>query len=675
MHFVILALVVLAFAVLEVFVGGARLLYAIPGVSLIALAGLLTAVPGLKVSPKVSIAALGSAFLFSAYILVRNRMSEVDYIGRLQFFIMAGCLVAYLIFALILTRSGSRNGLLYALIVMAVVQVGVGVVQFTEHNQWMPLPWAQRRDDWWRASGLFISPNHFAGYLEIIALMGLSLVVWGRISIVGRLLIGYAALCCIAGIAISGSRGGYLSFTFGACIFMILTLLAWKRLRPRKFAAIASISAAAGVLLFAGIVYMMFQSTTVKERFLQINDPENMRLQLWSAALQQFEQSPLIGTGAFSYLYYGRMFRDPSVQNDPIHVHNDYLQLLADYGLIGAALFLLLLGCHLFAGSRSYLQLVRQSEAADDPLSNNLALCIGGLSVLAAYMVHSVVDFNMQLPANAILIAVVFAILANANSRPAKGEEPRAARPIILARWLLPVISLAVLIYGLPMIPGDYYTERARIALVRQNQPAEAFEFARKGFKTEWFNPDLCYYYGEAALKMAANKIGDPAVLRNEAVYSFTRGLEVFPHDSRLAVKLGQAYAEAGDYIEATNAISLAEELDPNSSFVYFYRGLVEYISGYFDDAENAYNEAIALGGEGGRLASEALNLLNKQRAENKTPELSLTPEQEKAAKAIIEQFSDKTGQPAAVPTPDAGKSQPPAAAPGSPAPAAQPQP
>lgn len=645
MRVVILALVVLAFAVLEVFVGGARLLYSIPGVSLIAIAALLTAVPGLKASPRTHVAALVSSFFFAAYILVRNRLSEVDYIGRPQFFIMAGCLITYLLFSLFLTRSTERKWLLYALMILALVQVGIGVVQFTEVNQWMPLPWAQRRDDWWRASGLFISPNHFAGYLEIIALMSLSLVVWSRISIVGRLLIGYISLCCIAGIAISGSRGGYLSFTFGACIFMLLTLFAWRRLRPRKFAAIASISAVAGTLLFAGIVYMMFQSNTVRDRFLQINDPENMRLQLWSSALQQYELSPIVGTGAFSFLYYGRLFRDPAVQNDPVYVHNDYLQLLADYGIIGVLLFAALLGIHLVAGSKSFLHLVRRSESADDPQSNNLALCIGSLSVIAAYMVHSAVDFNMQLPVNALLISVAFAILANSKAELSGGGREKLPRTVLLSRWLLPALGLAVMIYGLPLVAGEYFTERARIALVRLQKPAEALEFAREGLKTEGKNPDLYFYYGESALQMASKRIGDPAVLRREAILSFAKGLELFPNDSRLAVKLGQAHSEAGDYFEAADALSTAEELDPNSSLVYFYRGAIEYAGGYFDDAENAFNEAIALGGEGGRLAANGLAQVNKDRANKKGQETPLTPEMEKEAKALADKFAEQAAQ------------------------------
>ena len=75
---------------------------------------------------------------------------------------------------------------------------------------------------------------------------------------------------------------------------------------------------------------------------------------LWAAAIPQFELAPAFGTGAATYLYYGRMFRDPQVQNDPIRSHNDYLELLAEYGLAGVAGLLLFLGAHLWLGWKAY---------------------------------------------------------------------------------------------------------------------------------------------------------------------------------------------------------------------------------------------------------------------------------------------------------------------------------
>lgn len=644
MQYLLLLPVLLAFVGLEICIGGARLVYAIPGISLIAVAGAMTLLPVWKTASRVSQWALASALAFSAYVLFRNRLSEVDYIARIHFFIMAGCLVLYLLLAIFFPRPQERKVFFYVLMVLALAQVLLGAAQFVENNQWMPLPWAQRRDEWARASGFFISPNHFAGYLEVIALMSLSIVVWGRNKLTSRLLIAYVAFACVAGIAISGSRGGYLSFTFGAFTLMLLTLIAWHRLRPKRFVAIAIISSAAVVLLFAGIVFMMLQSPLVRERFLSINDPENIRLLLWESAIRQWQYEPWLGTGGFSFLYFGRLLRNPLVQNDPIHVHNDYLQLLADYGAIGLALFAVLLVAHLWSGGRGFRRLLAATERMGDTQSDGMALNIGALSCVAAYIVHSIVDFNVQIPVNGVLMGAIFAILA--SPRRSTGDEGSESAPplVTAARWILPLGSVALLIYAIPMIPGEYYGERARVAL-RDNDPGEALRFARKALRTEKRNPDVYYNAGEALRGLAAlSKPGKREAYLAEAVGAFQSGLEVFPYDSRLAVKLAQANSEAGDYLEASSAMATAEELDPNSSLVFAYRGLIELNAGFYYDAEAAFEQAIALGGEGGFVAKRGLEvtLKEKEREENISvpppgidlPELMAPPAEDSAQPA-----------------------------------------
>ncbi len=607
-RYLILLLLALAFLGMEIGIGGARLIYTIPGVSLVALAGVLAVFLVTKTDRRPSTFALASALAFSAYILTRNRLSEIDHLGRMQFYIMAGTLIMYLLTALFLTEPRQRKWFLYFLMLLAVIQVGVGFYQFAKVNGWMPLPWAQRRDDMWRASGFFISPNHFAGYLEIIGLMALSLLVWSRVPAFGRILLGYVVLACTAGVAISGSRGGYLSLSFGFLVFFLLSLYAWFHVRRSQFAVIAVGSAIGGAAIFSGLLWIMLQSNTLKLRVMAINDPENMRFLLWDSAIQQFLMAPWFGTGAFSFFYYGRLLRNPSVQNDPIHVHNDYLQLLGDYGLIGAALFLLLLLVHLVVGAKGLRAQLRRLSQMQEAQGDGVALTIGALSVIAAYLAHSVVDFNMHLTVNALLIGFTFAILATPSSSLA-ALKPVQPGPLAGAmRYLLPVGCVALLLYGIPQIRGEFYAEKARVAL-RDYRLEEALRFAQEGLKTESQNPDLYYYAGEAAREMAFQRMGDVRELQDLAIAYLQQGLDIFPYDSRISLKLAHAWSQAGDYFEAANAIAQAEDWDPQSSFVYAYKGLVELSEGYLDTAQEAFEESIRLGGEGSKIAREGLKV------------------------------------------------------------------
>ena len=107
--------------------------------------------------------------------------------------------------------------ILVALIVVALVQVGIGAVQFRSGNNFMLIPFLQRFDYGRRASGFYVCPNHFAGLLEVIGIFCVSLVCWSRWPLWAKLLVGYAGLVCYVGLALTGSRGGYLGASVSLC--------------------------------------------------------------------------------------------------------------------------------------------------------------------------------------------------------------------------------------------------------------------------------------------------------------------------------------------------------------------------------------------------------------------------------------------------------------------------
>ncbi len=139
------------------------------------------------------------------------------------------------------------------------------------------------------------------------------------------------------------------------------------------------------LVAFTAVTAIMAKSDFVKERMENVADKENMRFHLWNSSLRQFNLAPATGTGAATFLYYGRAFRDPTVQNDPIHVHNDYLQLLAEYGVIGAALFLIFYFSHFVTGCAGLMRIVGRAHEDGMTQGNGIALCIGALSGLSGH--------------------------------------------------------------------------------------------------------------------------------------------------------------------------------------------------------------------------------------------------------------------------------------------------
>ena len=90
----------------------------------------------------------------------------------------------------------------------------------------MLIPFLQRADYGHRASGFYVCPNHLAGVLEVLGIIGLSITCWSRWPVWSKLLIGYLVCVCYAGVALTGSRGGYLSVAASLIVFAILSLTA-----------------------------------------------------------------------------------------------------------------------------------------------------------------------------------------------------------------------------------------------------------------------------------------------------------------------------------------------------------------------------------------------------------------------------------------------------------------
>ena len=639
-RWVSLDLLMAALLLLEVLIGGARLAFAAPAAGLVGLAAVICLLPGWRTTGRPAWGAAAATVAFAVYILFRNRFSEVEYIGRLHFLIVAASLAVYLLFAFVLTRPHDRKIFFGFVIALCTLQLVPAAVQFFSQDGWMPLPFAQRRPGMWpgRVSGFFISPNNYAGFVEVGALLAAAYALLGRMGKWRRVLLLLASLACVAGTLASGSRGGYIGLGAGVFALTVLVLSLWIKNATTKKRAARPAAVLAGLVLALGATWWAISSDPyLSDRVQEISNPQDVRPLLWSSALQQFKLSPLVGTGAFSFLYYGRMLRDPSVQGDPIHVHNDYLQLLADYGLIGGLLFAAVLILHSVSGLRSFGQF-RSEVAAVGGQSDRLALLAGCLAVLVAYFAHSVVEFNVQLPLNALVIAAVLACLANAGA-PGGAAEPGEVPtgPEVAVRTALALTGIVLAAAAWRVMPGEYFVERARYAL-REGQTGQALEWSRFGLQGTKDNPELRYHAGEAAMQLSFASPEGALTLREEAVGHFAEGLRLFPYDSRLVLKLAQAQAATGDYPSASESLVYAEQLDPNSGLVPAFRGIVEYWSGDREAARDAFEQALTFGKDGAVIAREGLQGLKEDPAEPVTTDQPQLPRMSEELRKMAEE-------------------------------------
>jgi len=353
------------------------------------------------------------------------------------------------------------------------------------------------------------------------------------------------------------------------------------------------------------------------------SDKGDVRIYNWQATLDQFKLDPLIGTGAGTQLYLGRLFRRQRVQSDPIHAHCDYLELLAEYGVVGGVGMAFFICCHLSNGLRAYSLLLRKRlRHSSDARSDTLALNIGALSAIAALAAHSVVDFNMHIPGNALMFAFIFGLMANPgiDRQEQEGLAPGLAG---IFRFALPLLGLWLLISGFPKLPAEYFAEQARVALRDKDYP-KALSDANKAMggeippeETGWperalrifggdkLNPNLYFYCGEAnritgftARNIAFNNYMLKRMRLGAAVDFYQRGVLVFPQDENMLVRLGQTLDVLKRYDEAEDVFQEAIRLDPNLSFIYAYYGAHLKAMGRLEESKAAYEkgQSLALG-------------------------------------------------------------------------------
>jgi O-antigen ligase len=555
-----------AFAAIQTLIGGTRLLFSFPAYAPLGLIGLLGVFWLRSRKPPPNSICLWSAVLFFGYIIARCLCSAVIYTARPDLYsVLAGILV-YFFVALVFTSGRQRLSVLIFLLAFGVGQVFIGAIQFRDGNNYMPFAFLQRFDYGRRASGFYICPNHFAGLLEVLGLFGVTLVCWSRWPVWAKMLVGYGTAICYAGLVLTGSRGGYLSAAASLLALAFLSLLALRRTSSGLFFKIAGAATIAAALLIAATSLGIRQSSFLSDRVGNIVDRQNPRFDLWRGAIDEWNSSPIWGTGAGTYLYYGRRYRAAAMQLDPAEAHNDYLHLLGEYGAIGGLTFLIFLAVHLRSGWRNFQRLgPRRIALSGRLLSNNLALNIAAFCAVIAYVVHSVFDFNLHIPANVLLLALVFGILANSGME--RGETSRAATAGTL-RWrlLLPVLGVLLLTAAARFLPGEYFTEKARVAL-REERTIEAIRAASEGLKWEQRNPDLYRYLGRARTAQGS-RASDLEVRRSfyeAALAAFERGWTLAPQDETFAIELGRALDALDRFAEAETWYGEALDWDPRS--------------------------------------------------------------------------------------------------------------
>ncbi len=273
--------------------------------------------------------------------------------------------------------------------------------------------------------GPFVNRNHFAGYMEMLIPIPVALAFSNATRGESRLFFGFAAAIMSIAVAASLSRGGMVSLAAGLLFLAAITPRqrrrepsssrgSWFSFSPKYFVILMLVAIVAGVLWIGA-------DSDILKRIAQ--DPLTTssatdRRGVWGDTLTIFAAHPILGTGlgAFETVYpiYGRGDGSFLIQ----FAHNDYLQVLADGGIVGGAIalwFIVVLA-----------RAMRQVTKPADPFVR--AVGLGSAAGIFALLVHSLFDFNLQLPSNALLFLVLSAMLLRASSEDKSNEASAGNR-------------------------------------------------------------------------------------------------------------------------------------------------------------------------------------------------------------------------------------------------------
>jgi len=262
--------------------------------------------------------------------------------------------------------------------------------------------------------GPYVNRNHFAGFVELVLPLALIPLVLSRVRRERRPSVGLFAVILIVALLLSASRGGILSF--GAELGVLGLFMIFRRTKGKQLVAGGAVLLVALLLVsWLGIGQILERLSSVQLLEVTAGKRASMRADTWRIFLDH----PLLGTGlgtlqmvfpAYETLYDGKIVN---------HTHNDYLEALAETGIAGGLCCVWFIGV-LLVESVKRLRQFNNSFAGALELSGFVACC--------GFLVHSLVDFNLHIPANALLFFLAAHLAASEIQPAAPPSTPFGSR-------------------------------------------------------------------------------------------------------------------------------------------------------------------------------------------------------------------------------------------------------
>ena len=360
---------------------------------------------------------------------------------------------AWLLVLLTVNTRTRAQQLLGGLLTAGLLQAVAAVLLYSAGHSYEL--WFAAFDQGDRAKGTFVNPDNLAGYMELTLSAGLGWLLsqlgeatpdpragWRTraVAVLGfvmsaKMLLRLLLVVLVIALVMTHSRMGNGAFFMSLAITG--ALVAWRSKRLRRPALWLVASMAVVDLFVIGqwvgldrVVQRLKHTAEASSETLagfglaNAQPPREetllQRLEVPRLSLQLVAEKPLLGHGGGTYYTAFPPLKQAGLPWHWDHAHNDYVQVACDMGLLGLALWI-------SVGIASAWRAAGLLH--DDETRVNRGLAVAAIMALCCIGLHSVVDFNLHIPANALTFTVILAAVWAVPGRPI-GRSRKPTQPV-----------------------------------------------------------------------------------------------------------------------------------------------------------------------------------------------------------------------------------------------------
>jgi len=525
--------------------------------------------------------------------------SALSLFATINFYESFSWLLKYIIYVLIFfltvstfQKKDAENVFIF-IVIMGFVMSAIGLLQYFGYD-WFRFLYSTPASS--RVFSILGNPDFLGGYLSLIFPLSAALFLSNGLKNKKGVFALVSSAIILLCLFLTATRSAIVAFT-GSFAILSAIVLFQKNAEPKKRWFVSFIALIAIVFLLGisgqGNIKGIFKrfSTIINAQELKTDSSAQYRLSLWRTSIAMFKVHPIFGVGLGTFKLHYPIFQArekragnvlSSLPTQESRVHNEYLQILSETGIIGFAAFLWLIFSVLAAGVK-YISSEKETK--------NKFFIIGLYCAIVAMFFDSIFAFPFRLTSHTTFFWIFLALMAvcgehidQPNTVSEKQKNVRAkktnnySREIIMSVW---IISSVIILFLSRSFFGTISYKQA-VLDSNQGRDDKAFENYVRALKFSPYDPEIHFTWGYICLKNNNTE---------EALREFMLVEKLYPNNEDNLLNLGFVYNQKRMPQQALVYLNRAVEIDPE--FAQGYANIAGIYLNYFSDSPWAKEQAI----------------------------------------------------------------------------------